>query len=73
MPSLERERQPTAEIGGNKRTVQFTLKVSRRTDCFPGFLGGIAVTLSGSLAGVVGIWNTHDGGRLGAGFADDLM
>ena len=53
--------------------MQFPLKVSRRTGYFLGFLGGIATTLSGSLAGVVGIWNTHDGGWLGAGFADDLM
>jgi len=53
--------------------MRFPLKVSRRTGCFPGFPGVIATTLSGFLAGVVGIRDTHDGGRLGAGFADDLM
>jgi len=70
---MELGRLATAEIGGNKRTVQFPLKVSRRTGYFLGFLGGIETTFLESLAGVEGIWNTHDGGWLGAGFADDLM
>ena len=70
---MELQRLATTEIGGNKRTVRFPLKVSLRTGYFPGFLGGIAATLLGALAGVVGNWNTHYSGRLGAGFADDLM
>jgi len=52
----------------------------RRTDGHAGFYRIPVVPATrysgrrrcGLLAGVVGIWSTHYGGRLGAGFADDL-